>query len=147
MAGGVVRCMRSMYHTIHTTTRTNHKKNNWIPKMTISLLSAHKHKRPIWDTKRQNLQIVNLQIAETKKAQKTRKFANSQLTNCKSWAPYLFPIPSTIDRGIRTTSRHFSFEFLFMNTQGSAQTENGFGFVVKFRVGICISICHGDKCS
>ena len=51
---------------------------------------------------------------------------------------------ATICQGLRDTSCHFLFEFLFMTTQGSAQTESGFRFVVKFQVGIHVSICHGE---
>jgi hypothetical protein len=41
---------------------------------------------------------------------------------------YLIPY-----RGIRDTSRQISFEFLFIKTR---PTDNGFGFVIQFRVGI-----------
>jgi hypothetical protein len=51
----------------------------------------------------------------------------------------------TIDRGIRTTSRQISFEFLFIKTRPHDKLHNGFGFVVQFRVGIRYAICQGGE--
>jgi hypothetical protein len=50
-----------------------------------------------------------------------------------------------IDRGIRTTSRQISFEFLFIKTRPLDKLPNGFGFVVQFRVGIRYVICQGGE--
>ncbi len=54
-------------------------------------------------------------------------------------------VTNTIDRGIRTTSRQISFEFLFIKTRPLDKLHNGFGFVVQFRVGICYVICQGGE--
>ena len=48
-----------------------------------------------------------------------------------------------IDRGIRTTSRQISFEFLFIKTCPPDKLHNGFGFVIQFRVGIRYLKCGG----
>jgi len=49
-------------------------------------------------------------------------------------------------RGIRNTSRHISFEFLFIKTCPPDKLHNGFGFVVQFRVRIRhVIICQGGK--
>jgi len=46
-------------------------------------------------------------------------------------------------RGIRNTSCHISFEFLFIISCPPDKLHNGFGFVVQFRIGICHVICQG----
>jgi hypothetical protein len=52
---------------------------------------------------------------------------------------------STIDRGLRTTSRQISFEFLFIKTCPPDKLHNGFGFVIQFRVGIRYLKCEGGE--
>jgi len=48
-------------------------------------------------------------------------------------------------RGIGNTSRHISFEFLFIKTCPPDKLHNGFGFVVQFSVEIRNVICQGGK--
>jgi hypothetical protein len=48
-------------------------------------------------------------------------------------------------RGISTTSRHISFEFLFIKTCPPDKLHYGFGFVVQFGVGIRYLSCQGGK--
>jgi hypothetical protein len=50
-----------------------------------------------------------------------------------------------IDRGLRTTSRQISFEFLFIKTCPPDKLHNGFGFVIQFRVGIRYLKCEGGE--
>ncbi len=46
-------------------------------------------------------------------------------------------------QGISNTSRHISFEFLFIKTCPPDKLHNGFCFVVQFRVGIRYLSCKG----
>jgi len=47
------------------------------------------------------------------------------------------------DRGLRTTSRQISFEFLFIKTYPPDKLHNGFSFVIQFRIGIWYLSCQG----
>ena len=43
---------------------------------------------------------------------------------------------TTIDRGLRTSSRHFAFEFLLVKNCHLAKLMSGFRFCVEFTIGI-----------